>query len=187
VLAGGALTAYGLYQDYQTGFAGLRGLGTSLWNAATGMATADDWYGVGALGGSLVGGAGGFGATRALASASRTTSMGGALPSQIGRVGEDFLQRTFGGRPASFETSMGRRVVDNFSGGIARESKVGEVSMSPRVRLQVDKELELRQTGQIVDSEWHFFRSPVTGRIGPTSSVERLLKECGIECVYHGE
>jgi hypothetical protein len=114
-----------------------------------------------------------------------TRGVGGALPGQIGRTGEDFLHRAFGGRPASFETSQGRRFVDSFAGGVARESKVGRVSMSPRVRSQISKDLELLQTRQIDAAEFHFFRSPVTGRGGPTPSVERLLKDCGIGCVIH--
>jgi RHS repeat-associated protein len=127
-----------------------------------------------------------IGATRTgIAGSGATRGPGGALPGQIGRTGEDFLHRAFGGRPASFETSQGRRFVDSFAGGVARESKVGRVSMSPRLRSQISKDLDLLQTRQIDAAEFHFFRSPVTGRGGPTPSVERLLKDCGIGCVIH--
>ena len=111
---------------------------------------------------------------------------GGALPNQIGRVGEDLLQSRFGGQSrVVLETSQGRRVIDNLAEGVARESKVGRVSMSPRLRSQILKDSELLRTRQIDAAEFQFFRSPVTGKVGPTPSVERLLQECGIGCVIN--
>jgi filamentous hemagglutinin len=44
---------------------------------------------------------------------------------------------------------------------------------------------ELLSTGIIKSSVWHFFQSPVTGKIGPTGPLAQALKNAGIKIVIH--
>ena len=57
--------------------------------------------------------------------------------------------------------------------------------MSGATRTQIAKDAELLQTGEAISVEWHFFTSPVTGRIGAAPSVLDMLKDAGIGVVYH--
>ena len=67
--------------------------------------------------------------------ASSVTRGGVQANRAAGQVGESFLARTYGGRnQVTLQTSQGRRVIDNLSGGIARESKVGRTSLRSSVR-----------------------------------------------------
>ncbi|GAA0680673.1 RHS repeat protein [Dyella marensis] len=102
-----------------------------------------------------------------------------------GKVGETFLNSLGGTSQKFFRTSLGARYVDQFAEGIAYESKVGYLSMSGTTRAQIAKDAELLQTGEIISAEWHFFTSPVTGRIGAAPSVLDMLKDAGIGVVYH--
>jgi RHS repeat-associated protein/uncharacterized repeat protein (TIGR01451 family) len=102
-----------------------------------------------------------------------------------GRIGEDALAR-LGGRPhAYFMTSQGARFVDRLVGGIAHESKVGAASLTEFVSRQVAKDVELMAEGRIDGAVWHFFRSPITGEIGPSAPLYELLEQNGIGIVIH--
>jgi len=103
-----------------------------------------------------------------------------------GRVGEAQLTREFGGASQVVrKTSLGRRVIDNLAKGVARESKVGRVAHSSRVRLQIAKDIELMNTtGTGVHSvEWHFF--PGKTGTGPTAPLRAALEDAGISIVIH--
>src|SRR5438445_10862954 len=107
---------------------------------------------------------------------------GGPIGS-TGKIGEDALAR-LGGRPhAYFMTSQGARFVDRLVSGIAHESKVGAASLTEFVSRQVAKDVELMAEGRIDGAVWHFFRSPITGEIGPSAPLYELLEQNGIGIV----
>jgi hypothetical protein len=102
-----------------------------------------------------------------------------------GRVGEDALKE-LGGKPqAFFRTTSGGRYVDQLVDGVAHESKVGYASLTSDIRLQVAKDAELVATRQVAGYTWHFFRSPVTGRIGPSAPLRRALELAKIGVEVH--
>lgn len=41
------------------------------------------------------------------------------------------------------------------------------------------------QTGQILGVEWHFFMSPVTGKVGGSAPLMDALQQNGIGAVVH--
>ncbi len=103
-----------------------------------------------------------------------------------GKAGEDELARLYGGEPqAYFKTSNGRRFVDMLANGVAHESKVGRTSLTNFVKTQVLKDAELLKNGSVDDVIWHFFKSGVTGKGGPTQSLESFLLEHGITIIRH--
>ena len=79
----------------------------------------------------------------------------------------------------------GARFVDRLVDGIAHESKVGATSLTEFVSRQVAKDVELIHSGQVDGAVWHFFRSPVTGEIGPSAPLYQLLDQNGIGIVIH--
>jgi hypothetical protein len=101
----------------------------------------------------------------------------------IGLKAERFLRNTFGGKPASFLTSQGRRFVDNLVRGVAQESKVGRTALTRRVRQQVRKDAELLSTRRVDAVEWHFSRG--TSGIGPTQPLREVLENTGIRIIIH--
>jgi len=102
-----------------------------------------------------------------------------------GKVGENFL-RAMGGQPqAYFPTTLGKRYIDQLINGIAHESKVGVTSLSKIVEQQVMKDMELLQTREIRGAVWHFFRSPVTGMVGPSGPLKEALENAGIRHIIH--
>jgi len=103
-----------------------------------------------------------------------------------GSDGENELANLFGGKSQqSFDTSLGKRYIDQFSNGIAHESKVGYTSLTQFVRNQVLKDVELIANGQIDESHWHFFRSGITGKIGASKPLLDFLTQNGIEYTIH--
>ncbi|QQR76155.1 MAG: RHS repeat-associated core domain-containing protein [Holophagales bacterium] len=103
-----------------------------------------------------------------------------------GHAAEEFLLATYGGdRWASRPTSLGRRFIDNLANGVARESKVGRTALTPRIEMQIAKDVELLNTAGsgVLKVEWHFFPGP-TG-LGPTEPLRKALKEAGIAIISH--
>jgi RHS repeat-associated protein len=103
-----------------------------------------------------------------------------------GQVGERFLAGTYG--PTShvtLKTTLGRRVVDDSSGGVARESKVGLTSLRSSIRKQIATDVELMSApGRGVTSvEWHFF--PSGTEAGPTALLQNAPSNAGIGTVIH--
>lgn len=110
-------------------------------------------------------------------------------PSEIGstgKVGEDALKPLGGQSQAFFDTSLGPRFVDQLAPGAkAHESKVGYTSLDANTALQVAKDAELIQRGLVNDVTWNFFRSPITGRVGPAPALEKALSDAGIKIKVH--
>ena len=103
-----------------------------------------------------------------------------------GNDGEAELASIVGGSPQQyFKTSLGGRYIDQMANGIAHESKVGYTSLSARIRLQILKDAELIEKGDIKGSHWHFFISGVTGKGGATRNLLDFLEEHGIEYTIH--
>ncbi len=103
-----------------------------------------------------------------------------------GQVGENFLAQTYGGASqVTRQTSLGRRVIDNLSNSIARESKVGRTALTRRVKLQIAKDKELMSTpgSGVLNVEWHFFAGR-TG-VGPTAPLRAALERAGITITVH--
>ena len=63
------------------------------------------------------------------------------------------------------------------------ESKVGRTSLTPEIRTQVLKDIEALNDplSPVQSLGWEFSASPVTGKVGPTGPLERLLMENDIE------
>ncbi len=111
---------------------------------------------------------------------------------EISAIGEKALAEFLKNEgKATFETSLGRRIVDNLvrtsDDVIANESKVGRVGMKAFVRNQILKDAELLERGEISAAAWHFFKSPKTGKIGPTPAVRKLLEEKGIQIIIQNK
>lgn len=69
--------------------------------------------------------------------------------------------------------------------GVAHESKVGYTSLTKTIRKQIEKDIELLQTKQIDGTAWHFFKSPITGKQGPSKALQKALSDAGIDIVLH--
>lgn len=106
-------------------------------------------------------------------------------PKEIGAVGEDELKKFGGASQVHFDTTKGKRIVDQFVDGTAYESKVGYTSKTKRVANQIENDKELMDMGRIDSVEWHFFESPVTGKSGASGPLKEKLKENGIKYVEH--
>jgi hypothetical protein len=102
-----------------------------------------------------------------------------------GRVGEAALKALGGESQVAFRTSLGRRAVDQLVRGVAHESKVGYASLTKSVARQIAKDVELIGSREIQGATWHFFRSSVTGRIGPSAPLRQALEEAGMRIVIH--
>ena len=105
---------------------------------------------------------------------------------QIGNLGEKALAKSVGGSSHKvFNTSLGKRVVDQFADGIAHESKVGFVNSSAFVRKQIAKDANLIANNDIVQGAmWHFYKSPKTGLQGASETVIKLLNDNNIPYVF---
>lgn len=120
-----------------------------------------------------------------------TTLVGGQLiksgPAFVGgTAGEEYLlKRLGGGIRQGFKTSQGWRWIDIFYEGTAHESKVGFTRLTSFIQKQVLKDVELRKAGIIKKAVWHFYRSDITGKIGPTQQLKQFLKDNGIKYIIH--
>ncbi|WP_062311820.1 hypothetical protein [Demequina rhizosphaerae] len=77
------------------------------------------------------------------------------------------------------------RRIDVLADGVAHESKVGYVYMSPGIRAQIESDAHLVNTGAIESAHWHFFASADSKTIGPSESVVELLEDYGIPFTVH--
>lgn len=101
-----------------------------------------------------------------------------------GNIGEMFLKQAGGESQRYFRTSVGGRYIDQVINGMAYESKVGSVKLTDFVSRQVAKDVELMVTGQVDSVSWVFFKSPVTGKIGPSEGLYQLLIQNGISVFF---
>jgi hypothetical protein len=108
---------------------------------------------------------------------------------EIGAVGEQELKKLGGTSQVRFKVKGLLRKVDQLVEGImlgtAHESKVGEMGLDSTTKPQIAKDVALRAYGFISDSVWHFFRSPVTGKIGPDAELLQALESFGIKVKIH--
>ncbi len=102
-----------------------------------------------------------------------------------GEIGESALRQLGGESQVFFRTSQGGRYIDQLVDGIANEAKVGYQSLTPEIRLQMMKDVELIQTQQVQGAVWNFFQSPVTGKIGPSGPLGNLLNSNNIPYTLH--
>ena len=99
-----------------------------------------------------------------------------------GAEGEAALAAIVGGMPQKyFRTSLGGRFVDQYSHDIANESKVGYTTLTKRVKMQILKDEELIREKELQGAHWHFFRSSITGKGGPSEPLKKFLEEHGIK------
>lgn len=102
-----------------------------------------------------------------------------------GKVGEDALKRLGGTSQQYFKTSSGGRYVDQLVNGIANEGKTGYMSLTPKIRAQVIKDVALLKSSQVQGVIWNFYRSPKTGKIGPSGPLGDFLNANGIPYIIH--
>lgn len=109
---------------------------------------------------------------------------GGALPGIIGKVGERALAAEVGGVPQMLRLPSGTvRFIDRLANGIAHEAKTGYAAASEFIRTQIAKDVALRDNKLVTDVAWYFYKSPVTGKVGPSSTLAGLLRQAGIRIV----
>jgi ribosomal protein L15 len=97
--------------------------------------------------------------------------------------GETRLKQYLGGagfKPSKgFKTSLGIRFVDRLVGRVAHESKAGvDVKLDSKIRKQVEKDVELIETGQVDAVHWHFWQ-------GATRELLDFLEENNIGYTLH--
>jgi RHS repeat-associated protein len=99
---------------------------------------------------------------------------------ETGDLGESWLKQFGGVAQKYFNTSQGGRFIDQLIKGMAYEAKVGYVSLTEEISIQVAKDVELLFTGQVDSVSWVFFPSPITGLFGPSGPLYNLLIQNGI-------
>lgn len=121
-------------------------------------------------------------------SATITSTIERTAPKVIGStggVGENFLKLFGGESQVYFKTSQGGRYIDQLVNSVAHESKVGYQSLTANISRQISKDVELIQSGQIQSASWHFFRSPVTERVGLSQPLLEALQKWEINVIVH--
>ena len=80
------------------------------------------------------------------------------------------------------KTDLGVRIVDvmDRTCNSIHEIKVGSLTKSQRTMAQITKDLWLRDTRGF-EVNYHFFKSPETGKVGPSKSLRSMLQEEGIQ------
>lgn len=68
----------------------------------------------------------------------------------------------------AYNRKYGRRYLDGVDGKSGAEAKVERLPASRFAKLQMLKDITLLQEGKFNSINWKFYRSPITGRIGPT-------------------
>jgi RHS repeat-associated protein len=102
-----------------------------------------------------------------------------------GQIGENALKQLGGRSQVFFPTSQGARIVDQLANGVANEAKVGYQSLNAVNRLQLSKDAELLDMNRVDSVTWHFYESPVTGKIGPSQPLLDALDQNDIDVVIH--
>jgi hypothetical protein len=103
---------------------------------------------------------------------------------------EDRLREEFKGQKKTIEVNdqLGERDVDCYTpDGVAREAKHGgpfDITDS-RIQLELNKDIALLKAKKVTAVEWHFYKNPETGGIGPTARLEKALSDAGIKVVRH--
>jgi hypothetical protein len=124
-------------------------------------------------------GAAGSGAAATCANGSCGNNIG-----STGKIGERWLQSMGGKSQVPVITSQGIRILDQVKNGMAYESKVGYVSLTNEISLQVSKDVELINRGVVDSVSWVFFKSPITGKQGPSLPLFELLEQSGLSIFF---
>ena len=66
------------------------------------------------------------------------------------------------------------------------EAKSGYTTASRRIRKQIEKDYFLMGSERL-NVEWHFYKSPITGRVGPSKVLAELLRSKNIGVKIHEE
>ena len=98
---------------------------------------------------------------------------------------EDAVRKMFAGVSKAFDTPYGRRIVDCFSGRVAREVKYGAQTLSSFIENQIAKDIWLLESGVVDSVEWHFFKSAVSNTGGPSDSLLAALLNAGFTVIFH--
>jgi RHS repeat-associated protein len=116
---------------------------------------------------------------------------GNALSRELGKAGEEAVEKYIGGGISkSFDTSLGRRVVDRVlkvdGHFVAHEAKVGYQSFGKDIRAEVAKDIELLANGTVKEITWHFYKNPASGGgYGASKPLLDALEQAGIKTVFH--
>jgi hypothetical protein len=114
---------------------------------------------------------------------------GGKLVFKTGYAAEKYLRKLVGGDSLTMWTNIGqgrvRRVIDVFVDGVAHESKVGYTSLSGFIRKEVLKDGQLLKDKDVKQVVWHFYRSGITGKKGPSKPLADFLINNGITYIIH--
>lgn len=97
-----------------------------------------------------------------------------------GKYGETQLAKEIGNLGKKlFETPIGRRIVDAYNPATRTiyEAKSGRVNLTKFVKNQIqkDKFLTLDRETRVSSAQWRFYKSPVTGKIGPSKPLKNYL------------
>ena len=77
------------------------------------------------------------------------------------------------------------RYPDAIVGGIGKEAKTGYVKRSERILKQIEKDVSLRNRGELRNVEWHFFASGRSDSIGADPAILDALDRAGIQYFFH--
>ncbi|MBQ0214427.1 RHS repeat-associated core domain-containing protein [Proteus vulgaris] len=109
---------------------------------------------------------------------------------QVGDGVRDDIARERGLGPDDIEQNIrvtgGLRRMDVVDGRLGIESKVGRTGLTSRVRQELARDIKILrlENPPLRAIEWHFTRSPTTGKIGPTARLEEKLNKYGIPIIY---
>ena len=53
------------------------------------------------------------------------------------------------------------------------------------LKSQIEKDAELISTNAIDGATWHFYKSPITGKIGPSKPLLKNLNDNNIKVIIH--
>jgi Domain of unknown function (DUF4157) len=104
---------------------------------------------------------------------------------QTWQEAEDALRKEFSGQKKTFVRLGENREVDcSTADGMSREAKFGPQGLTDFIKNEINKDVELRNTGAVKAVEWHFYEN-VEGGIGPSSPLADALRNNGIRIVLH--
>ena len=115
---------------------------------------------------------------------------------KTGKVAEEYLLKSLPGGKAQFRVAnieyvidgvkkKGTRIVDVMCNGVAHESKVGYTTLTKRVKEEILKDVSLRKNKRVEKIVWHFYKSAVTKKAGPSKPLRDFLHKYGIEIINH--
>ena len=76
-------------------------------------------------------------------------------------------------------------MLDCFSNKTAREVKYGYQGLSQFIQQEINKDYYLLRNGFVNKVEWHFFRSQITSKGGPSAPLLNELLKKGFKVIYH--